>query len=59
MEDAMCYGREYRIFEDKKKAEDTRQERRADMIEQLLDDATKPGEKPKQERPVKEIAPAK
>jgi hypothetical protein len=60
MEDAMCYSRDYRIFDDKKKAEDTRQERRAGMIDRLLDDANKQGEKTRAEGPpVKEIAPAK
>src|SRR5215472_8838390 len=49
MEDAMCYERDYRIFEDRKKAEDTRvvQERRAGLIDRLLDDANKHGEKTK------------
>jgi hypothetical protein len=60
MEDAMCYSRDYRIFDDKKKAEDTRQERRAGVIERLLGDANKHGEKAKaEEPPVKDIAPAK
>ena len=49
MEDAMCYERDYRIFEDRKKAEDTRvvQERRAGLIDRLLDDANKHGDRPK------------
>ena len=56
----MCYSRDYWIFEDRKKAEDTRQERRAGVIERLLDDASKQGEKAKaEEAPVKDIAPAK
>jgi len=62
MEDAMCYERDYRIFEDRKKAEDTRvvQERRAGLIDRLLDDANKHGEKTKAEgTPVKDVAPAK
>src|SRR6266851_9389017 len=61
MEDAMCYVREYKIFEDRKKAEDTRvmQERRAGLIDRLLNDANKPGEKTKaEETPVKDVAPA-
>ena len=62
MEDAMCYERDYKIFEDRKKAEDTRvvQERRAGLIDRLLNAANKPGEKTKaQGTPVKEVAPAK
>jgi len=60
MEDAMCYSRDYRNFDDKKKAEDTRQERRAGVIERLLGDANKHSKKPKvEEPPVKDIAPAK
>ena len=61
-EDAMCYERDYKIFEDQKKAEDTRvvQERRAGLIDRLLNDANKHGEKTKaDETPVKEAAPAK
>jgi hypothetical protein len=61
-EDAMCYERDYKIFEDQKKAEDTRvvQERRAGLIDRLLNDANKHGEKTKaEETPVKEAAPAK
>jgi hypothetical protein len=62
MEDAMCYERDYKVFEDRKKAEDTRvmQERRAGLIDRLLNDANKPGEKTKAEgTPVKDVAPAK
>ena len=58
----MCYERDYKIFEDRKKAEDTRvaQERRAGLIDRLLNTANKPGEKTKAEgTPVKEVAPAK
>src|SRR5215831_7171256 len=61
-EDAMCYERDYKIFEDQKKAEDTRvvQERRAGLIDRLLNAANKPGEKTRPEgTPVKEVAPAK
>ena len=61
-EDAMCYERDYKIFEDQKKAEDTRvvQERRAGLIDRLLNDANKHGGKTKaEETPVKEAAPAK
>jgi hypothetical protein len=62
MEDAMCYERDYKIFEDRKKAEATRvvQERRAGLIDRLLNAANKHGEKTRaEETPVKEVAPAK
>jgi hypothetical protein len=60
MEDTMCYSRDYRIFDDKKKAQETGQERRAGVIDRLLDDANKLGEKTKAEGPpVKDIVPAK
>jgi hypothetical protein len=62
MEDAMCYAKDYKVFDDQKKAEDTRvvQERRAGLIDRLLNDANKHGEKTKTEGlPVKEAAPAK
>ena len=58
----MCYERDYKIFDDQKKAEDTRvmQQRRAGLIDRLLNDANKPGEKTKSEgTPVKDVAPAK
>jgi hypothetical protein len=61
MEDAMCYGRNYRIFDRRQKAEDTqvRQEREARVIDQMLDDAKKHAEKAREAAPVKEMAPAK
>jgi hypothetical protein len=62
MEDAMCYERDYKIFEDRKKAEDTRvvQERRAGLIDRLLNAANKGCEKTKAEGTrIKEVAPAK
>lgn len=62
MEDAMCYERDYKIFEDRKKAEATRvvQERRAGLIDRLLNAANKHGEKTRaEETPVEEVAPAK
>jgi hypothetical protein len=56
----MCYSRDYKIFDDRKKAEDARQERRAGVIDGLLDEANKHGQKIKAEGPpVKDIAPAK
>jgi hypothetical protein len=47
MEDAMCYAKDYRFIDDKKKAEDTQvlQERRAGLIARLLNAANKHGEK--------------
>jgi hypothetical protein len=62
MEDAMCYAKDYKIFEDQKKAEDMRvvQERRAGLIDRLLNAANKHGERTKAEgMPVKEVTPAK
>ena len=59
---AMCYERDYKIFEDRKKAEATRvvQERRAGLIDRLLNAANKHGEKTRaEETPVKEVAQAK
>ena len=59
----MCYERDYWIFEEqKKKAEETlvTQERRAGLIDRLLDTAKKEAEKPKaEETTAKEPAPAK
>jgi hypothetical protein len=63
MEDAMCYAKDYKVYDERKKAEeDTQvvQERRAGLIDRLLNAANKPGEKTKAEgTPVKEVAPAK
>src|SRR6516164_7724652 len=62
MEDAMCYAKDYKVYDDQKKAEDTQivQERRAGLIDRLLNAANKPGEKTKSKgTPVKEVAPAK
>ena len=50
------------VYDDQKKAEDTQivEERRAGLIDRLLNAANKPGEKTKSEgTPVKEVAPAK
>jgi hypothetical protein len=62
LEDAMCYARDYKIFDDRKKAEEARvmQERRAGVIDRLLNEASKQGEKAKAEAmPVKDAAPVK
>lgn len=55
----MCYARDYKFFDDQKKAEDTQllQERRASLIDRLLNVANKKDEKTG--APVKEVAPAK
>jgi hypothetical protein len=62
MEDAMCYAKDYKVFDDQKQAEDAQvvQERRAGLIDRLLNAANKHGEKTKAEgTSVKEVAPAK
>jgi hypothetical protein len=62
MEDAMCYAKDYRFFDDQKKAEDTPvvQARRAGLIARLLNGANRHGEKTEAKKtPVKEVAPAK
>ena len=58
----MCWEIDYKLFADQKKAQEFRieQERRAGVMDQLLNEANKQGEKRKVERaPVKETAPAK
>ena len=58
----MCYAKDYKLYDVQKKAEDTQvvQERRAGLIDRLLNAANKHGEKTKSEgTPVKEVAPAK
>ena len=58
----MCYAKDYKVFDDQKKAEDTQvvQERRAGLIDRLLNAANKQDERTKAEgTPVKEVAPAK
>lgn len=58
----MCYAKDYRFFDDQKKAEDTQvvQERRAGLIARLLIAANKHGKKTEAENtPVKEVTPAK
>ena len=62
MEDVMCYAKNYKVFDDQKQAEDAQvvQERRAGLIDRLLNAANKHGEKTKAEgTSVKEVAPAK
>jgi hypothetical protein len=62
MEDSMCWEIDYRFFDEQKKAQETRikQERRAGVIDQLLNDAKQQGDETQVEgTPVKEVAPAK
>lgn len=58
----MCWEIDYKFFAEQKKAQDARikQEQRAGVIDQLLTEANKQGEKTEVEgTPVKETAPAK
>ena len=57
----MCWEIDYRFFADQKKAQETRieQERRAGLIDRLLNDANRQGEKTVEKTPIKEAAPAK
>jgi hypothetical protein len=61
MEETMCYSRDYKVFEDqqKKAQEQANQGRRTGVIDKLLDDANKQGDKVKEATPVKDVAPAK
>jgi hypothetical protein len=62
MEDSMCWEMDYKLFAEQKKAQETRikQEQRAGLIDSLLNEANKQGEKTDvQEMVVKEVAPAK
>ena len=58
----MCWEMDYKLFAEQKKAQETRikQEQRASLIDSLLNEANKQGEKiDVQETVVKEVAPAK
>jgi hypothetical protein len=58
----MCWEMDYKLFAEQKKAQETRikQEQRASLIDSLLNEANKQGEKTDvQETVVKEVAPAK
>jgi len=58
----MCWEIDYKLFAEQKKAQEIRieQERRAGVIDQLLNEANKQGGKSNDEgTPVKEAAPAK
>jgi hypothetical protein len=56
----MCYSKDYWIHEQKKAEEArARQERRAGVVDKMLDDANKQGERLKDATPVTDVAPAK
>ncbi len=62
MEDPMCWEIDYKFFAEHKKAQHARvkQEQRAGVIDRLLNETNKQGEKTEVEgTPVKEVAPAK
>ena len=57
----MCWEIDYRFFADQKKAQEAqiKQEQRAGVINELLNEANKQGEKTEAEgTPVKEVSPA-
>jgi hypothetical protein len=57
----MCWEIDYKFFAEQQKAQEARikQEQRSGVINQLLSDATKQGEKTEVEgTPVKEVSPA-
>jgi hypothetical protein len=61
MEDLMCWEIDYSFFAEQKKAQEARlkQEQRAGVIDQLLNDANKQGKKAEaEEASVKEVTPA-
>ena len=55
----MCWEMDYRWLAEQKKAEETKQEQRSQVIEKLLSEANKPADKPEEAAPVKETIPAK
>jgi len=59
MEDSMCWEIDYKFFAEQRKVHETRikQEQRAGIIDQLLNEANKQGNV--ETTPVKEVAPAK
>jgi protein-disulfide isomerase len=61
MEDSMCWEIDRQLFAEQTKAQETRvKQERAGVIDKLLNDANKQGEKTYVEgTPVKEVAPAK
>jgi hypothetical protein len=62
MEASMCWEVDYKFLAEQKKAQETRikQQRRADLIDQLLNDANQQGKETKVEgTAANEVAPAK
>jgi hypothetical protein len=62
MEETMCWEIDYRFFAERKKEQEARikQEQRAGVIDQLLNEANKQGDDTKiEEITVKDFAPAK
>jgi protein-disulfide isomerase len=62
MEESMCWEIDYKFLAEQKKAQETRikVQRRADLIDQFLNDANQQGKETKVEgTPAKEVAPAK
>lgn len=56
----MCWEIDYKLFAEQKKAKEVEQQRRAGVIDQLLNEANKQGDKSNiEEMPAKETAPAK
>ena len=57
----MCWEMDYKFFAEQKKQETRiKQQRRADLIDQLLNDTNEQGKETKvEETPAREVAPAK
>ena len=57
----MCWEIDYKFFDEQKKAQEIRlkQERRAGLIDRLLNEANRQDEKTPKEKPIKEAVPAK
>ena len=57
----MCYSRDHQRFEDRQKEaqEQAKRERRTGVIDKLLNDASKEGDKTKETTPIKDVTPAK
>jgi hypothetical protein len=60
MEESMCWEMNYKFLAEERKAQEIKRQRRADLIDQLLNDTNQQGQETKAEgTPPKEIAPAK
>ena len=57
----MCWEIDYKFLAEQKKAQEAglKQEHRAGLIDRLLNEASRQGEKTAEETPVKEVASAK